>query len=87
MARSQHNTYTVAGQLQSVQSPGQYLYDDGGALAIGPSGDHFSIVPSGSGYTIYDSTVNLYVNTPGQISPPNKLTLSAAPTVWTATAQ
>ncbi|HEY1947882.1 MAG TPA: choice-of-anchor D domain-containing protein [Bryobacteraceae bacterium] len=83
---SQQITYTAAGQLESVQSPGQYLYNNGGALAIGLSGDRFLIVASGNGYTIYDSTVSLYVNTPGQILPPNKLTLSAAPTVWTATA-
>jgi Abnormal spindle-like microcephaly-assoc'd, ASPM-SPD-2-Hydin len=84
---SQQITYTASGQLQSVQSPGQYLYDDGGSLAIGPSGDRFSIVPSGNGYTIYDNTVNLYVNTSGKISPPNKLMLSTTPTVWTAMLQ
>jgi hypothetical protein len=84
---SQKLTYTASGQLQSAQSPGQYFYNDGGALAIGPSGDHFSIIPSGNGYTIYDSTVNLYVNTPGKISPPNRLTLSPTPTIWTAMLQ
>jgi hypothetical protein len=83
----QQITYTASGQLQPVQSPGQYFYDDGGALAVGPSGDRFSIVPSGNGYTIYDNTVNLYVNTSGKISPPNKLMLSTTPTVWTAMLQ
>jgi hypothetical protein len=84
---SQNITYTASGQLESVQSPSQYFYNDGGALAVGPSGDHFSIVPSGNGYTIYDSTVKLYVNTPGKVAPPNQLTLSATPTVWTAILQ
>lgn len=84
---SQKITYTTAQQLQSVPSPGQYLYDDGGVLALGTTGDTFSITSSGSGYTIYDNTVNLYVNSPGKTGPPNKLTLSSSPAVWTATAQ
>jgi hypothetical protein len=84
---SQQITYTTSGQLQSVANPGQYFYNDGGALALGPGGDTFLIVPSGKGYTIYDSTVNLYVNTPGKIAPPNQLKLSSTPTVWTAMLQ
>jgi LmbE family N-acetylglucosaminyl deacetylase len=84
---SQQLTYTTSDRLQSVQSPGQYLYSNGGVLTVGPVGDTFSITSSGSGYTIYDNTVSLYVNTPGKIGPPNGLTLSSTPTVWTPTLQ
>ncbi len=84
---SQQITFTTTGQLQSGESPGQYLYSDGGVLALGAGGDTFSITSSGQGYTLYDSTVNLYVNTPGKTGPPNKLTLSSTPTIWTATLQ
>ncbi len=78
----QQITYTASKQLQSVANPGEYLYNDGGALALGTSGDTFTITTSGSGYTVYDSTAGLYVNTPGKTLPPNKLTLSSSPTVW-----
>lgn len=76
--------FTTAGQLQSASTPGDFLYDEGGVLGVGPGGDNFTINSSGSGFTIYDNTVQLYVNTPGKVDPPNKLTLSSTPTVWTA---
>jgi hypothetical protein len=78
----QQINYTASNQLQSVANPGEYLYNDGGALALGSSGDTFTITSSGSGYTVYDSTAGLFVNTPGKTLPPNKLTLSSSPTVW-----
>jgi hypothetical protein len=81
---SQQITFTAAGTLQSATNSGQNLHDDGGFLAMGPTGDTFTIASSGSGYTIYDSTAHLYVNSPGKTSPPNKLALSSTPTVWTA---
>ena len=81
---SQQIIYTAAGQLQSVSSTAENLYDSGGDLAVGPTGDTFAINSSGSGYTILDTTVGLYVNSPGKTSPPNKLVLSSTPTVWTA---
>jgi hypothetical protein len=84
---SQQITFTAAGTLQSASDSAEYLYDDGGVLAVGSTGDTFTITSSGSGYTIYDSTVGLYVNSPGKTSPPNKLALSSTPTVWTATLQ
>ncbi len=76
--------FTTSGQLQSASNLGEYFYDEGGVLGLGPAGDKFTISSSGSGFTIYDSTVQLYVNTPGKIDPPNKLSLSSTPTVWTA---
>jgi hypothetical protein len=79
--------FTASGTLQSASNSAQNLYDDGGVLAVGSTGDHFTIVSSGSGYTIFDSTVGLYVNSPGSTSPPNKLALSSTPTVWTAKLQ
>jgi hypothetical protein len=84
---SQQIIYTAAGKLQSVSSTAENLYDTGGDLALGPNGDTFTINSSGSGYTIRDTTVGLYVNSPGKIDPPNKLVLSSTPTVWKATAQ
>ncbi len=78
----QQINYTTSNLLQSVANPGQYFYNDGGALALGTTGDTFTITSSGSGYTVYDSTAGLFVNTPGKILPPNKLTLSSSPTVW-----
>lgn len=81
---SQQITFTAAGTLQSVTNPGEYLYDSGGVLGVGSTGDTFTIVSSGSGYTIYDSTARLYVNSPGKTTPPNTLPLSSTPTVWTA---
>ena len=80
---SQQLMYTASGQLQSLQSPGEYLYDYAGALALGSVGDVFSISVSGAGYAIKDTTDGgLYVNAPGVIAPPNKLVMSAIPTVW-----
>jgi hypothetical protein len=70
-----------------VSSTAENLYDSTGDLAVGSTGDTFTITSSGSGYTIYDSTAGLYVNSPGKTSPPNKLVLSSTPTVWTATLQ
>jgi hypothetical protein len=84
---SQQITFTAGGKLQSASNSAQNLYDDGGFLAMGSTGDTFTILSSGSGYTIYDSTVGLYVNSPGKTSPPNKLSLSSTPTVWTAKLQ
>jgi hypothetical protein len=84
---SQQIIYTAAGKLQSVSSTAENLYDSGGDLAVGATGDTFTINSSGSGYTIFDSTVGLYVNSPGKIEPPNKLVLSSTPTVWTAKLQ
>jgi hypothetical protein len=84
---SQQIIYTAAGELQSVSSTAENLYDSTGDLAVGSTGDTFTITSSGSGYTIYDSTAGLYVNSPGKTSPPNKLVLSSTPTVWTATLQ
>lgn len=84
---SQIIAFTAGGLLQSASNSAQNLYDEGGVLAMGSTGDQFAIVSSGSGYTIYDSTVGLYVNSPGKTSPPNKLTLSSTPTVWTAKLQ
>jgi hypothetical protein len=84
---SQMITFTTAGKLQSASNSAQNLYDDGGDLALGSTGDTFTIISSGSGYTILDSTVGLYVNSPGKTSPPNKLVLSSTPTVWTAKLQ
>jgi hypothetical protein len=84
---TQQITFTTAGKLQSASNSAQNLYDDGGVLAMGSTGDTFTITSSGSGYTIFDSTVGLYVNSPGKTSPPNKLALSSTPTVWTATLQ
>jgi hypothetical protein len=84
---TQQITYTTSGQLQSVSNPADYLFDDGGALALGSTGDTFSIISSGSGYTIYDSTAGLYVNSPGKLSPPNQLILSSTPTIWNALLQ
>jgi hypothetical protein len=84
---SQQITFTAAGKLQSASNSAENLYDDGGVLALGSTGDTFTIISSGSGYTIFDSTVGLYVNSPGKTSPPNKLTLSSTPTVWTAKLQ
>jgi hypothetical protein len=81
---SQQLTYTASGQLQSVQNTSQFLNDRSGVLAVGASGDTFTINPSGTGYTIHDDTAGLYVNSPGTIEPPNTLNLSATPTVWTA---
>ena len=80
---SQQITYTSAGKLQSVANTADYLYNDGGSLALGSSGDTFSITSSGTGYTIQDTSAGgLYVNNTGAIDPPNKLTLSTTPTVW-----
>jgi hypothetical protein len=84
---SQQIIYTAAGKLQSVSSTAENLYDSGGDLAVGSTGDTFTINSSGSGYTILDATVGLYVNSPGKIGPPNKLVLSSTPTVWTAKLQ
>jgi hypothetical protein len=84
---SQQITFTASGQLQAVQTPGLYLYSKAGVLAVGPSGDTFTIAPSGSGFVIYDNTAKLYVNSAGAILPPNQLTLSSTPTVWGATLQ
>jgi len=84
---SQQIIYTAAGKLQSVSSTAENLYDSGGDLAVGPTGDTFTINSSGSGYTILDTTVGLYVNSPGKTHPPNKLVLSSTPTVWTAKLQ
>jgi hypothetical protein len=83
----QQITLTAGGTLQSASNSAEKLYDDGGVLALGSTGDTFTIVSSGSGYTIFDSTVGLYVNSPGKTSPPNKLALSSTPTVWTAKLQ
>jgi hypothetical protein len=84
---SQQIIYTAAGKLQSVSSTAENLYDSGGDLAVGATGDTFTINSSGSGYTILDTTVGLYVNSPGKTHPPNKLVLSTTPTVWTAKLQ
>jgi hypothetical protein len=84
---SQQIIYTAAGKLQSVSSTTENLYDSGGDLALGSTGDTFTINSSGSGYTIFDTTVGLYVNSPGKTDPPNKLVLSSTPTVWKATLQ
>jgi hypothetical protein len=84
---SQLITFTAAGKLQSASNSAQNLYDNGGVLAMGSTGDTFTILSSGSGYTILDSTVGLYVNSPGKTSPPNKLALSSTPTVWTVKLQ
>jgi hypothetical protein len=84
---SQQIIYTAAGKLQSVSSTAENLYDSGGDLAVGATGDTFTINSSGSGYTILDTTVGLYVNSPGKTHPPNKLVLSSTPTVWTAKLQ
>jgi hypothetical protein len=84
---SQQIIYTAGGKLQSVSSTAENLYDSGGDLAVGSTGDTFTINSSGSGYTILDSTVGLYVNSPGKTGPPNKLVLSSTPTVWTAKLQ
>lgn len=79
---TQNITFTSSGLLQSAASPTMYLYNEGGFLGVGSSGDTFSILSSGSGYTIQDKSAGLYVNSPGTISPPNKLALSSTPTVW-----
>jgi hypothetical protein len=84
---NQQITYTASGKLQSVSNSADYLFDNAGALALGSTGDTFAIISSGSGYTIFDSTAGLYVNTAGKLDPPNKLTLSSTPTVWTAVPQ
>ena len=84
---SQQIIYTAAGKLQAVANTAQNLYDSGGVLAVGSTGDTFTINSSGSGYTILDGTVGLCVNSPGKIDPPNKLVLSSTPTVWTAKLQ
>jgi hypothetical protein len=84
---SQQIIYTTAGQLQAVSSTAENLYASGGDLAVGPTGDIFTINSSGSGYTILDTTAGLYVNSPGKTDPPNKLVLSSTPTVWTAKLQ
>jgi hypothetical protein len=81
---SQQLMLTSSGQLQSVANSSEYLSNSGGFLSLGPTRDIFSISASGNGYTIYDQTVGLYVNTPGAIDPPNKLVLSSTPTVWMA---
>jgi hypothetical protein len=80
---SQQITFTSSGQLQSVQNPGEFFYNNGNALAVRSSGDTFSITASGNGYTIQDKTAGgLYVNTASVIDPPNKLSLSSTPTIW-----
>jgi FG-GAP-like repeat len=80
---NQQFTFTSSGQLQSVPNSSQYLVDQAGALALGTRGDTFTITQSGSGYVIQDTSASgLYVNSPGAIGPPNQLTLSSTPTVW-----
>jgi hypothetical protein len=70
-----------------VQQTSQFLNNQNGVLAVGASGDTFTITASGNGYTIHDDTSGLYVNSPGKIDPPNTLGLSSTPTVWTAKLQ
>jgi hypothetical protein len=84
---SQQIVFTSSGQLQSVANTSQFVTNSGGFLSLGTTGDVFTITASGSGYTIFDKTEGLYVNTPGKIDPPNKLALSSTPTVWMAKPQ
>jgi hypothetical protein len=64
---------------------GSYVFNSGNSLGLGPSAGSFTIVSSGGGYTIQDQGSGLYVNSPWAQSPPNRMTLSSSPTVWTAT--
>jgi hypothetical protein len=50
----------IQGQIATLISHNvTAAYDDGGVLAVGSAGDTFTVTRSGSGYTIYDSTVGL----------------------------
>jgi hypothetical protein len=77
---TQQVTYTADQKLQSVQDPTMYLYNDGGYLALGPDGDTFTIEQRFGAYTIKDG--DLYLQSPGTISPPNTLTFASKPEYW-----
>jgi uncharacterized repeat protein (TIGR02543 family) len=76
--------FTSTGKLQNVGT-GLYLYDSGGVLKQGASGDTFLITqpPGGTGYVIEDG--NLFAISPNAVGPPNNLQLSTSPYVWTVT--
>ena len=57
-----------------------YLYDDGGYLALGPNGDTFTIEQRFGAYTVKDG--DLYLQSPGTISPPNTLAFASNPEYW-----
>jgi len=77
---TQQITYTADQKLQSVQDPTMYLYNDGGYLALGPNGDTFTIEQRFGAYTIKDG--DLYLQSPGTISPPNTLAFASKPESW-----
>jgi hypothetical protein len=72
--------FTAAGKLQTVQNPNLYLYNDHGYLALGPNGDTFTIEQAFGAFTIKDG--NLYLQSPGKTSPPNKLAFSSNIAYW-----
>jgi hypothetical protein len=70
--------------LQSVAS-GQYAYNAGNALGVGPAAAAFKITQSGgSAYTIQEIATGLYVSSPGKQAPPNFITFSPTATMWFA---
>ena len=77
---AQQVVYTADGKLASAQDPGMYLYNDGGYLALGPNGDTFTIEQKSGGFTVKDG--DLYLESPLEVSPPNKLAFTAKPVVW-----
>lgn len=79
----QRITLTPSGQLEAAATPGMFLHNRNGSLALGTAGDVFVVARIGSGYTIQDVTAGgIYVNSANEIGPYRPLTLSATPTVW-----
>jgi uncharacterized repeat protein (TIGR02543 family) len=73
--------FTSDGKLQDVGT-GLYLFNSGGVLKQGVTGDTFVIIqPSGTaGYQIKDGS--LFVTSPNAIGPPNVVYLSSTPYLW-----
>jgi uncharacterized repeat protein (TIGR02543 family) len=78
----QHFRFTSDGKLQDVGT-GLYLYNSGGVLKQGVTGDSFVITEASgtTGYQIKDGS--LFVTSPNATGPPNAIQLSSTPYLWT----
>jgi hypothetical protein len=75
--------FTSTGMLQSTANPTKYLYDLNGFLALGSSGDRFSITSHSHAYVIKDEKNGLYVLSSGSQGAGQQLPLASSGTVWT----
>jgi hypothetical protein len=80
---TQEFNFTSSGMLQSTANPSQYLYDLNGFLALGSSGDRFSITSHSHAYVVKDEKNGLYVLSSGSQGPGKQLPLASSGTVWT----